>query len=160
MCWGGRDAGYLYVNQCNCFLPWVGGQEVSGLVVSLQGCGADWRGPAQPGRQQPLTPGGSCQQELMCDFLDANAIKTNIVARRFSSSLIAGAPPPCRGARGTREGGSSGKEQVCCLASLKARDQQLSWALRLMASGLSLAHLAVAPVSRLLQLRTILLRHR
>lgn len=49
--------------------------------------------------------------------------------------------------RGPRNTGRRllGKEQVCYLASLKARDQQLSWALRLVASGLSLAHLAVAP---------------
>lgn len=34
-----------------------------------------------PARQQPLSPGRSCQRELLCGLLDVNAIKTNIVAR-------------------------------------------------------------------------------
>lgn len=49
-------------------------------MVSLKGCDTDWRGPAQPSKATAPHP---CQPELVCDLLDVNAIKTNIVARHY-----------------------------------------------------------------------------
>lgn len=43
-------SGYVYVNQCNCFVSqWGGGGGQADQVASLKGCGTDWRGPAQRG---------------------------------------------------------------------------------------------------------------
>lgn len=73
-----------------------------------------------PVRQQPLTP-GSCQAELMCDHLDVNAIKTNVLPGTAVSSGLLGLPHLTLVPREL----SLGQSISIVLVSLQAGDQQL-----------------------------------
>lgn len=49
-------------------------------------------GPS-PARQQPLTPGRSCQPELICDLLDVIPLKPTLLpGTAVSSALLLGLP--------------------------------------------------------------------
>lgn len=73
-----------------------------------------------PVRQQPLTP-GSCQAELMCDHLDVNAIKTNVLPGAAVSSGLLGLLDLTLGPKGL----SLGQNISMVFVSLQAGGQQL-----------------------------------
>lgn len=112
------------------FSHWAGGWEAGGAGWGAsKAVGQTGGSQPSPARQQPLSPGRSCQQELMYDLRMLMPLKPTLSPGTSVSSGLLGLPGLVAGPRMRNEEGlsPSGEEQACCLVPLKSGDLQLSW---------------------------------